>query len=183
MEQSTDNLVYQKKEKINGIIYNMSPGGFNHATVNSNIHGMLKAKLKGSLCLPYMENLNLLFDNNDYFIPDIMVLCDRKHITSTGYTGVPKFVVETISPSTAKIDRSVKKARYAQKGVDEYWIIDPRSKSVEVYYLQDTDYVLQDALLLDEDVDSESYNACTEIALKAFPNVSLRLSEIFEDTL
>ena len=91
----------KKTEKIHGMIYNMSPGGFNHATVNLNIHQTVSRQLKDSLCLVYLENLNLLFEDDTCLVPDILVLCDRKQITQKGYGGVPRFLVETLSTSAA----------------------------------------------------------------------------------
>lgn len=48
---------YKKEEKINGVIFNMSPSPhFRHRIVNGNIYGKIKEGLKGSLCLVFMEN-------------------------------------------------------------------------------------------------------------------------------
>ena len=62
-------------------------------------------------------------------------------------------------------------------------IVDPHSKSIEIYYLQDGQYVLQDSLMLEEDKKDEAYNAETVISLRAFPHVTMRLGELFENTL
>jgi Uma2 family endonuclease len=43
---------------------------------------------------------------------------------------VPDLVVEILSPSTKKIDQEQKKRIYERNRVREYWLIDPRSKSV-----------------------------------------------------
>ncbi len=50
-----------------------------------------------------------LEENDDYLFPDIMMICDRKHLKGGSYSGVPKFIAETLSPSTAKRDRAEKK--------------------------------------------------------------------------
>ena len=47
-----------------------------------------------------------------------------------------------LSPDTARIDRRVKFSRYAEGGIEQYWIIDPRAPSVEIYRLVDGDYLL-----------------------------------------
>ena len=50
---------YRKEERINGIVYDMSPSAdYRHGIVNSNIHAILKQHLKNSLCLSFMENLD-----------------------------------------------------------------------------------------------------------------------------
>lgn len=48
------NEEHRKQEKINGIIYDMSPSpGFRHGIVNGNIFASVKAGLKNSLCLAF----------------------------------------------------------------------------------------------------------------------------------
>ena len=46
---------YIKNEKIDGVIYDMSPAAdFRHGLINSNIHSMIKTGLKGSICRVFM---------------------------------------------------------------------------------------------------------------------------------
>lgn len=52
--------------------------------------------------------------------------------------GAPDLVVEILSPSTAKQDKSTKYALYEKHGVREYWIVDGDVKLIEVY-LRDGD--------------------------------------------
>ena len=42
-------------------------------------------------------------------------------------------VVEVLSPSTRKKDMTIKLDKYANAGVREYWVIDPKKESVVVY--------------------------------------------------
>lgn len=173
----------KKDEKINGVIFDMSPvPGFRHGIINSNIHSIVKNGLKNSVCLVFMENLEFKFRpdvNDDYVCPDIMVVCDRKHLKGSSYRGVPKFIVETLSPSTAKKDRTEKKDIFEKAGVDEYWIVSPQG-SVEIYYLVDGKYILEHSYLLQDDKEEEDYNAEETICLKSFPHVKMTLGEIFE---
>jgi Uma2 family endonuclease len=41
--------------------------------------------------------------------------------------------VETLSPSTRRVDREVKRPLYVRGGVREYWIVDTDARSVEVW--------------------------------------------------
>lgn len=172
-----------KDEKINGVIYNMSPTpGFKHGIINNNINTIIKHGLKNSLCLVFMENLDFKYHpdmNDDYLCPDIMVICDRKHLKGSFYSGIPKLIVETLSPSTAKRDRTEKKDIYEQTGVEEYWIVSPQG-SVEIYYLENKKYILEHSYMLQSDKEEEDYNAEQEIALKSFPHIKMTLGEIFE---
>ena len=111
---------YQKTEKINGVIYNMSPAAnFRHGIVNGNIYGKVREGLKDSLCLVFMENLDYKYHpevNDDYVVPDIMLVCNRKGLKHSAYHGTPKFIVETLSPATALRDKTEKKEIYEQAG-------------------------------------------------------------------
>ena len=173
---------YFKTEKINGIIYNMSPsGGFRHSQVNGNIYFALMKQLKNSMCTASVENLDLYLSDDEYVIPDIMLICDRNKIKKDKYRGVPRFVVETLSPATSFKDKTVKKEKYAQLGIDEYWIVSPRERSVEIYYLIDGVYDLVSSYILVDDTEDENYNAEIVLTLKAVPTVSIILKEIFEN--
>ena len=102
----------KRDEKMNGVIYAMSPSpNFRHSIVNGNIYSLIKHGLRNSLCLVFMENLDFMYHpdlNDDYLCPDIMIICDRKHLKGGSYSGVPKFIAETMSPFTAKRDRTDK---------------------------------------------------------------------------
>lgn len=173
---------YIKQEVIDGVIYDMSPSAdYRHGIINGNIHHKIKSGLKNSLCLVFMENLDYKYSkSDDYVIPDIMVTCDRKNLKGGSYSGVPKFIVETLSPATALKDRTVKKDIYESCGIEEYWIVSPKEQAVEIYELVDGKYKLMYNYILEDDIDSEYYNAKLEITLKAFP-ITMTLEEIFEN--
>ena len=67
--------------------------------------------------------------------PDIMFVSnERLHIIKWGHyvQGAPDLVVEVLSPSTERFDRTVKRERYTNFGVREYWIADIVGRTVEV---------------------------------------------------
>ena len=45
--------------------------------------------------------------------------------------------IEVLSPSSARYDRVVKRRFFQRKGVPEYWIVDPHSRTVERWRLTD----------------------------------------------
>ncbi len=172
-----------KDEKINGVIYDMSPApDYRHGIVNSNIHTIIKHGLKGSICLVSIENLDYKYhpdESDDYVCPDIMIVCDRTNLKGGSYSGIPKFIAETLSPSTAKKDRTEKKVIYEKAGVEEYWIVSPQGL-LEIYYLEDGEYILDQSYMLQSDKSVEYYNAETEISLRAFPHIKMTLADVFE---
>ena len=73
--------------------------------------------------------------------PDLLVIA-KDRIAPHGITGAPEVVVEILSPSSGRFDRTVKFSRYAEGGAAHYWIVDPAMPSVEIYDLRDGEYVL-----------------------------------------
>ncbi len=177
------NAEYRKEEKINGVVYDMSPAPhFRHGIVNGNIYMNIKQGLRDSLCMVFMENLDFKYHpdvSDDYVRPDIMIVCDRKRLRGGSYFGIPRFVAETLSPSTALKDRTEKKDIYEKAGVEEYWIVSPQGL-VEIYYLQDGEYILEYSYMLQDDKEDADYNAETVICLRAFPHIKMELRDIFE---
>ena len=173
---------YKRVEKIDGTIYNMSPsGGFMHSQINGNLYHEIRQQLKKSICVVSIENLDLYLSDDEYVIPDIMIICDRNQIKKDKYRGVPKFVAETLSPATSFKDKTIKKEKYAQLGIDEYWIISPKEHSIEVYYLEDKEYKLVGSHILVEDEKDENYNADLLLTLRSMPTISISLQSIFEN--
>ena len=73
--------------------------------------------------------------------PDISVVCDHNKLDDYGCKGAPDMVIEILSPSTLRHDRIVKLDLYQRAGVREYWIADPQSRSIEVYLLDENNYL------------------------------------------
>lgn len=125
--------------------------------------------------------------DKDRFVPDMMVVCDRDKIRRNGVYGAPDLVVEVLSPSTAKNDKGYKKTVYESSGVPEYWIVDPVGRSIEVYLLQDSRYVLDNiytlypAEELEEMMDDEKAVVMTEFKCHLCDDLVIRLEDIFND--
>ena len=77
-------------------------------------------------------------------------------------------------------DRTIKLEKYAKLGVDEYWIVLPKERCVEIYYLEGDRYELKQSYILVEDEKDENYNADKMLALRAMPSVTIGLKETFD---
>jgi Uma2 family endonuclease len=95
--------------------------------------GIFRAYLKGKICRVY-DGLSVILDEENTFIPDLFILCDRSKKKANGIHGAPDLVVEVLSPKTAKNDITDKKDQYEKHGVKEYWIINPKEHSILVYW-------------------------------------------------
>jgi Uma2 family endonuclease len=74
--------------------------------------------------------------------PDIIFVSrEREHIiTRSNIQGAPDLIVEILSPSTGRRDRTAKLDLYARHGVGEYWLADPDTQTVTVMLLKDGKY-------------------------------------------
>ena len=85
----------------------------------------------------YHAPFDVYLDEYDVFQPDIIFVSNARLtiLTDAGAEGAPDFVVEILSPKTARLDRANKRRVYARTGVQELWIIAPEPRTIEVYLL------------------------------------------------
>ena len=82
---------------------------------------------------------DVMLSDTDVVQPDLLFVSrEREHLLSDGQKvqGAPDLAVEILSPSTAKQDRSEKRALYGKHGVTEYWLVDPVAETVQIHRLQ-----------------------------------------------
>jgi Uma2 family endonuclease len=79
--------------------------------------------------------MDLYIDRKNVYQPDLIYILEKnKHIvTNRGVEGVPDLLVEILSPSNIFSDRYTKKSVYQKSGVREYWIVDPSTRTLEIY--------------------------------------------------
>lgn len=184
------NLAYQeewREELINGEIVAMSPATTNHNRIAFKIAVLFENHLKGKKCVPFGDGEFVFLGEKDHFVPDMMVVCDRDKIKRNGVYGAPDLVVEVLSHSTAKNDKGYKKSVYERSSVPEYWIVDPSSRSIEVYLLENGRYVLDNlytfypAEELEEMTDKEKSTVVTEFKCHLYDDLIICLDDIFDD--
>jgi Uma2 family endonuclease len=76
-------------------------------------------------------------------------------------TTPPDWVCEVLSPSTEKEDRVDKRQIYADFGVGHYWLIDPRSRLLEIFALKEGHWFLAGSFAADDAVVAPPFEACT----------------------
>lgn len=101
---------------------------------------------KGS-CKVFSENIALYIndlcdDDRNFFLPDVMVVCDGDGIREDGVHATPLFIAEVTSEATRKNDYNEKLQVYRKIGVKEYWIVDLQRKTI-YKYLEAEGYIPQ----------------------------------------
>lgn len=81
----------------------------------------------------------LVFADDQDVIPDLIWISRERlahgQDAAGHFTIGPELVVEVLSPGSAneRRDREIKLSLYSRRGVDEYWIVDWRARTVEIY--------------------------------------------------
>lgn len=162
-----------KYEVIRGELH-MSPApSTRHQIAIGNIH------VEMSLFLRQTDAGQAIFSPVDVILPgglgtpvqpDILFVSKSNLdiIKETHIEGVPDLVVEVLSPSNWVDDRRTKFTVYAEAGVAEYWIVDPKTATVEVYRLVDERYEL-----------IEKYGAGDTVSSLVLAGFSISVAEVF----
>jgi Uma2 family endonuclease len=127
-----------KAEFINGKIIIHSPVKRKHWKITDLFSSLLSIYVRVRILgVVGTEKVMISLTRNDYE-PDI-VFFNKEKAASFEEDQVlfpaPDFVVEILSKSTQKIDKTIKKDDYAAHGIQEYWIIDPNKQMIQQFLL------------------------------------------------
>jgi Uma2 family endonuclease len=148
-----DYLTWQFSERvelIKGWLYKMSPAPRRlHQEIEGNIYFEIRKFINLRDCKIYQSPFDVrLIKNkgqkhqeiNTVVQPDLCVICDKSKLDDAGCIGAPDLIVEVLSDSTAKKDYNEKFNLYEENEVKEYWIVNPASKTIEVFSLIENRY-------------------------------------------
>ena len=68
--------------------------------------------------------------------PDLMVICNPDKLDGKRCNGAPDFIIEIVSPGNPADDYIRKLYYYKNAGVREYWIVDPRRRTITVNFFE-----------------------------------------------
>lgn len=75
------------------------------------------------------------------------------------FTLAPDWVCEVLSPSTGRLDRVRKMPKYASNGVMHLWLVDPLQRTLEVYRLEGSRWLLMGGHGGEDKVRAEPFEA------------------------
>jgi Uma2 family endonuclease len=135
-----------KYEVLDGVLFMTPPPTFDHQDAQDELlmRMRLYAKQQG-LGKVVSSPIGVRLPNQPIPIqPDVVFVSKKRlHIITPKYIeGTPDLVVEILSPSTWTYDRKEKFEAYRAAGVPEYWIVDYRAKTIEIFKLEAAAYVL-----------------------------------------
>jgi len=126
-----------RAELIDGKFFVMDAPSLAHQAMLSQLYLRIAnyiAQNKGE-CMVFVPQTDVRLDADDKTVvqPDLLVVCNPEQLRAQAVVGAPDLVIEILSPSTRRKDMTLKRKKYRNAGVREYWIIDIRKKRVLVY--------------------------------------------------
>lgn len=133
-----------RMELINGEIHLLASPTIGHQEILGRLYILFNAYFQYHSCRVFLAPFDVHFnkkgmDEPDVMQPDLIVVCDLKgNVTEKDrYMGTPSLVIEILSDSTRSKDMIDKLNTYRLSGVEEYWVIDPKAKTVLIYQFKD----------------------------------------------
>ncbi|MGH2457629.1 MAG: Uma2 family endonuclease [Chloroflexota bacterium] len=99
-----------------------------HQTAVTNLMVILGNQVRsGRLGWVFTAPFDVLLSDISVVEPDLLFVSRARRgiLVPRHVRGAPDLVVEVLSPSTAQVDRGVKRQLYARYGVANYWRVDP----------------------------------------------------------
>ena len=170
-----------RRELIDGFIKMMAGTSRFHGEVGNNLTLRLNLHLLNNKCncKVYTAPIDVLLPKNgetedskiyDVVQPDIFVVCGGWKGGDNAFLGAPDMIIEILSPSNRKRDLLEKFYLYQSVGVREYWIADPKVKTITVYVMQENG----------EYNDGEAYKADEKIPVNIFNGYMIDGNDIFD---
>ena len=124
LEKQTD----MRHEYIDGEVYAMVGGSFNHGRITQNIARKIGNHLENNPCEVFAESTKVkipqVFQRSDYVYPDVVVDCSTQKANDNALT-TPVLVVEVLSKSTHYRDKVTKRHLYQQiTTLQEYVLVE-----------------------------------------------------------
>lgn len=132
-----------RHEFVDGRVYAMAGGTRRHNHISRNVTRLLDERLQDGPCQLYTADMKVrLANERDHVYPDASVTCDARDVVDDepDYISYPRLVVEVLSGSTEKHDRSAKFDLYrARDTFREYVLIETERSEIQVRLRTDDD--------------------------------------------
>ncbi len=121
--------------------------------------------------------VDVVLSNHDIVEPDLLVIAGDQTgiVTERNVQGAPALVIEVMSKSTRKRDAQIKRRLFEQRGVREYWLVDPELDTVQVLRLSP-----EQRLVRVEELTAEDGGTLTTPLL---PGLAIDIRTLFRPTL
>jgi Uma2 family endonuclease len=157
---------------IEGELVYMAPApNFFHQTIAANLFATIWQYLhEHDIGRIRFAPVDVYLTDTNVFQPDLFFVRKGREsiIQEDGLHGAPDFAVEILSPHTAQYDLNQKRAVYARSGVEELWLIYPKAKRIDTYFLQQN-----------SETPARSHQAGETFTSVLFPGLEFSTDQIF----
>jgi len=129
----------RRVELIDGFLYDMASPSLLHQAI------LRELVMQFYRCMEDHPDCELFFAPSDVQLgknrrtvvqPDLYVFCGRELRHNDMLREAPDFIIEVVSPANPEHDKFRKLNKYRFAGVREYWIVDPQTRKITVYRLE-----------------------------------------------
>jgi Uma2 family endonuclease len=124
-----------RHEYVSGQVYAMVGASRNHNRTGGRMYARLLRHLQGTPCEPFQSDMKVKVQNGGdvrFYYPDVQVTCTEE--TDRYYNEHPCLVVEVLSDSTKRQDRTEKRLAYQTlPSLQEYVLLSQDSPYLELY--------------------------------------------------
>lgn len=125
-------------ELSEGVISVQAPPLFTHQLISGNIYRSFRHFVKTNNSGTIIFLIAIRLAEGKIRRPDIVFYTnEHKHRAGGTISGIPDLAMEVISPGSRTIDRREKFQEYAQAGIAEYWIVDPKTETIELFAIDE----------------------------------------------
>jgi len=138
----------QRYEIIGGHLFMAPAPDTWHQDWLGDLYSLLRSFVKmNKLGRLFFAPVDVVLDQENTVQPDLVFVSSKNvgMIQARAIFGTPDLVVEVVSPTSDRRDRSQKKELYARFGVKEYWIGNAAKRSLEIFILMEGRYELHGA--------------------------------------
>lgn len=160
-------------ELIEGELFVSRSPSLTHQAVSGNLFFGLKNHLLQNPVGEVWTTPGVIFSEFSAVIPDIVYISNQRRseiASGDRISGAPDLIIEIVSPGTEneQRDRIAKRQLYGKYGVNEYWVVDPQQRTIEVYLRANESLKLQ-AVLQEKD----------ELTTSLLPGFICRVAAVF----
>ncbi len=126
------------EEVVDGEIRLMPPAKLKHALIADRLQTALKAQLDGRKYWVLTAEFGLIIRKRPLTsrVPDLAVFEISSVIVQDDYIhSAPQLAVEIRSAGNTRREREEKLANYASLGIPEIWAINPKQRTIDVFYV------------------------------------------------
>lgn len=165
-----EKLSTERHEYIDGQLYLMAGASKHHSEIAVNLTTALRVGSRKTACKVYASDMKVrVVVRKTYYYPDVVVSCEPDEADDY-YLENPCLIIEVLSDSTAKRDRSEKLLAYMNiPTLQTYLLVEQDKVEVEMFY---------------KDAEGHwwvnTFNDLTAVLQLSCPNLSISLADIYE---